>query len=271
MSHDPAEETMNPHPVAAIFPLLDGDELQRLADDIRAHGLLEPIITHEGMILDGRNRQRACELASVEPRYELWQANGQTPTQFVVSRNLHRRHLTSGQKTVLALDLLPQLEAEAKERQRLSKGRGKKVSRTQETFTDTGTATAKAAELVGIGHSSVEKAKSIQRRDAEVIDLMRAGRIPTVAAAARAANRRVPQIVLGKEDHFNEAIGPLVRYLKVWATRDSISRHVFPEEAQRRLTKLQELVAGIELLNADLEAIKAKGIGAGDKMKTEGT
>jgi ParB-like chromosome segregation protein Spo0J len=271
MSHDIAEETLKTHPVAAIFPLLDGDELQQLADDIRAHGLLEPIITHEGKILDGRNRQRACELAGIEPGYEEWVSNGRTPLEFAIAKNLHRRHLTSAQKAVLALDLLPQLEQEAKERQRLSKGRGKKVPRTQETFSDTGTATAKAAELVGISHSSVEKAKSIQRQDANVIDLMRAGKIPTVAAAARAANQRVPEIVFGKEDHFNQATAPLVRYLKVWATRDSTSRHVYPEEAQRRLTKLQALVTGIELLNADLEAIKAKGIGAADKTETDGT
>jgi hypothetical protein len=271
MSPDLDKEPLKPHPVAAIFPLLDGVELQQLAEDVRAHGLLEPIVVHEGMILDGRNRQRACELAGVEPRYEIWQAKGQTPLQSVISRNLHRRHMTSAQKAALALDLLPQLEQEAKERQRLSKGPGKKVSRSKETFSDTGTSTAKAAELVGIGHSSVETTKSIQRRDPKVIDLMRAGRIPTVAAAARAANQRVPQIVYGKEDHFNEATSPLARYLRAWATRDWGSRHVYPEEAQRRLAKLQELVAGIGGVIADLEAIKAKGLSAGDKMEAEGT
>src|ERR1700675_1006975 len=37
-------------------------------------GLLEPIILHEGLILDGRNRYRACQIAGVEPRTERFNA-----------------------------------------------------------------------------------------------------------------------------------------------------------------------------------------------------
>lgn len=56
-------------------------------------------------------------MAGVEPRSVEWEPNGLTPVEWVVSKNLKRRHLTTGQRAALALDLLPHLEREAKERQ----------------------------------------------------------------------------------------------------------------------------------------------------------
>ena len=52
------------HPLAAVFPMMTDDELQDLADDIREHGLLHPIVLDaDGVLIDGRNRLRACEIA----------------------------------------------------------------------------------------------------------------------------------------------------------------------------------------------------------------
>ena len=48
--------------------MLSEGELRDLAADITAHGLKHPIVTLNGAILDGRNRERACVMAGVEPR-----------------------------------------------------------------------------------------------------------------------------------------------------------------------------------------------------------
>ena len=92
------------HEIASIFPMMTEPELQVLADDIKANGLREPIVVHEGKIIDGRNRYRACELVGVEPHYEEWNGNGSL-VAYVVSLNLHRRHLSESQRSMVATRL----------------------------------------------------------------------------------------------------------------------------------------------------------------------
>ncbi len=79
------------HPAAELFPFMSDEELGELAADIRAHGLLEPIVLLDGLVLDGRNRLRACEAAGVEPRFVDWDGTGD-PAVWVISKNLKRRH-----------------------------------------------------------------------------------------------------------------------------------------------------------------------------------
>ena len=93
--------------------------------DILENGQREPIWIYDGKIIDGRNRYRACRDAGIEPALRTWNGEGSL-VQFVVSLNLHRRHLTSSQRAAIAAEALEQLKAEAKERQR--EGGRKKVT-----------------------------------------------------------------------------------------------------------------------------------------------
>ena len=129
-------ETKRPyHEVSSLFPLMEGDEYEQLKADIAQNGLLEAIWLHpDGSIIDGRNRHRACIETETEPRFRTWDGKGSL-VGFVVSMNLHRRHLTSSQRAAIALDVLPFLEKEAKERQRTSAQEyGKGQSKVPEIF-----------------------------------------------------------------------------------------------------------------------------------------
>jgi ParB-like chromosome segregation protein Spo0J len=81
---------LEPHPFAALFPELPREELTELARDIKERGELEPIILYKGVILDGRNRYRACQIAGVKPRIKEFdaQAARRSPEEFVEAATL---------------------------------------------------------------------------------------------------------------------------------------------------------------------------------------
>lgn len=91
---------MKHHEFASLFPMLPDAELQALADDIKENGLQTPITTLDDQILDGRNRHRACEIAGVLPNFQRFV--GKDPLAFVLSHNLHRRHLNEAQRAMVA-------------------------------------------------------------------------------------------------------------------------------------------------------------------------
>ena len=171
------------HPACLLFPRLTDDELQALAADIRHNGLLNPIVTLNGEILDGRNRLEACKIAGVKPRFVEWDGEG-SPLAWVVAVNLVRRHLTASQRAVVAFDLLPMLESEAKERQRQSPGRGKKVAK--ELATSSGKASQIAARITRTNSAYVEKVKAISKKAPEIVAEIKSGRM-TVNEAVRLA------------------------------------------------------------------------------------
>jgi ParB-like nuclease domain len=101
--------------------------LTQLALDIKERGQLEPIILYKGVILDGRNRYRACQIAGVKPRIEEFDAKAprRSPEEFVLSRNLRRRHLSVGQKAAIALEWSEQIELSADPQKNKGRGRPK--------------------------------------------------------------------------------------------------------------------------------------------------
>ncbi len=128
-------ETYTIHPLANLIPAMAPEDFDQLVEGIRTNGLIEPIVLHEGKILDGRHRYKACQQVDVVPRFEPY--TGNDPLAFVIAKNLHRRHLSATQKAMLAAELLPLLEAQARERQQLAGGdhgnqyTGSKVAVTQ--------------------------------------------------------------------------------------------------------------------------------------------
>jgi len=173
---------LKPHPAAELFPMMSDAELNELRDDIKAHGQRHPIIVFGGQILDGRNRYEACRRAEVEPRLEHWnEPPTQSPTSWVLSENLHRRHLTTDQRALIALEAQPLFATEAKARQRAAGGdRKSEKAQKPDRLPPRGgnrspTAAAEAAQTAGVSARSVERARRVQVARPELLAQVRAG------------------------------------------------------------------------------------------------
>jgi len=103
------------HPAAELFPLMPPDELRVLGEDIMKNGLRSPIVLWRAddktpaVLLDGRNRLDAIEMAPgspVEVRNVVVLDHTTDPYAFVISTNIHRRHLTAEKKRELIANLL---------------------------------------------------------------------------------------------------------------------------------------------------------------------
>lgn len=158
------------HELASIFPMMGEAEYRALVQDIAKQGLLEPIWLYEGEIIDGRNRYQACQELGISPRFRTWRGRG-SPLAFVISLNLSRRHLTSSQKAVVALEVEKRLAKEAKQQQ------GKRTDLLQKLakrFLPLHAA-AEAGKLVGTNRNYVVTAKKIEKTAPELLDTVRAG------------------------------------------------------------------------------------------------
>lgn len=159
---------MDFHEIANAFPMMPEAELQALADDIAANGLHEMIVEFEGKILDGRNRFVACGRANVEPVFKPYR--GDDPLSFVVSKNLHRRHLDTSQRSMAAAKLATMKQGARTDLSPIGE-------RSQE----------QTAELLNVGKRSVERAREVLDDGApELIEAVEQGEI-SVSAAAKIA------------------------------------------------------------------------------------
>ena len=216
------------HPLANIFPLIEGEDFEKLVADVRQHGLIEPITLLGRQILDGRNRYRACVAAKILPESldeitatqikhfkQFVAAGAPVPTQdqlldYVVSRNLHRRQMNDDQRRMVAarmVNLRAGRPAEDKSPQFAA------ISREQ------------AAKLLTTDEPGVERARSVLAHAvSEVVEMVDAGRV-TVAAAAEIAQQPVerqaeivaslPRDAAGKlTPEVKKALAPIVKEIR---------------------------------------------------------
>jgi hypothetical protein len=94
--------------------MLSDDEIAELAQSIKEHGLIHPIVVDHDVLIDGRNRLKACEMAGVEPSFRPFPWNGKADGKeeaiiaYIVGENIRRRHLNAGQRAILVALAYPE-------------------------------------------------------------------------------------------------------------------------------------------------------------------
>jgi len=181
------------HPLANIFPLMKSPELRRLADDIAQNGQQEKVVLCDGMILDGRNRAMAFALLAEEDEDEdgLFETIDLTeyfrhvdPLPYVLSQNLHRRHLTASQRASVAAEV-KKIEAQrAKERQGTRADLQDNIPVNLPECSKTGDARDIAAKQLNVSGRLVDMAETVADHGTpELQEAVRDGEVSVSAAA----------------------------------------------------------------------------------------
>ncbi len=177
------------HAAACIFPLMEGDDFEQLVADIRQNGLREPIALLDEQVIDGRNRYRACLLAGVKHRFV--EIKTDDPVAFVLSLNLHRRHLTPTQAAMCAARARECYDQQANERQRGGQG-GKLLM--ENLPQANGSARDAAGKAFGVSGKSVDNAtRVLNSGNVELIEAVDKDHI-AVSTAARLSSRAPEEI-----------------------------------------------------------------------------
>ena len=180
-------ETMKyqPHRFAKLVPEPTKAELEELTDDIKQHGLHNPIILFEGQVLDGRSRQKALAKLGIKdfPTEDFDPKIQGDPLEYVISQNFRRRQLqmTPREKAAyVAEHILPVFEQQAADRKKAGQEAGRKsrgeiglpsndgkpgTAGAEEVKPGTGkparapSAAQEAARTTGVSAASIERAK----------------------------------------------------------------------------------------------------------------
>lgn len=174
------------HEYVKLFPELSDEQIQELADDIAANGLRQPItVDEESRILDGRHRLAACTIAGVAPRFETFRGTDEEKLAFVVSTNLHRRHLTQSQRAMIAPKLEQAFKQAAMARKSAALKKGDKAPVPANLpEREKGDSRDKVGEALGVSGKSVDMATKVASKGVpELSAAVERGQVAVSAAA----------------------------------------------------------------------------------------
>jgi hypothetical protein len=178
------------HPFAAAFPLIEGDQFDELVKDIKDHGLRDPIVlSRDGSVLiDGRNRWRACKAAGVKPDTRcLDDESEQDILDLIASSNVHRRHLSLGELAMIGVEYEKQFAAATK------MGRPAKES-IEEPRDFPGSkqnlSSERAGRAVGVNGRAVSVAKRLVQEAPDLAEQVRSGEKKLWSADAEMKERK---------------------------------------------------------------------------------
>lgn len=249
------------HPLADLFPLIEGPDFEALCEDIRKHGLRQPIQIWHGQILDGRNRYRAvCQM--LPGFYDLTAAEHLTGggswfedvshihprllPAHVISLNLRRRHLDETQRALIGASLasLP------------VGGRSKRCDDEGANLPDSSVTVAEAAALLNVSPRSVKAAKQLRREaPPDVVQEAERGEV-SLHGAQTGLRAAKAELLRRGEDVSPEALSRAYALLRDQA--EAARQAAKDRKKTHRLAREARLAGKIEAANAQLAATEKR-------------
>jgi hypothetical protein len=243
------------HPACSAWPTMKPEELHELADDVTANGLRDPVtLTPDGLLLDGRNRALACEMAGVEPATTIFDGD---PWLFSLSRNKHRRHMTVDQIAMVAANVAT-----------LPRGNPSLTNPSNE-----GISAAEAAKAAGVPETAIDSAKVVlQHGTSEERSAVESGEARLRKTADRIRARR----------RASTPVAPRGKKMPVQSrdpnddvTRELITKCAGPKTEWRTLRKMSSIIrradpAAKQALERLGEAVQTRVGDKGDEYLIEG-
>lgn len=235
---------MELHPLCTLFPRMEGADFDSLVEDIKANGQREPIIIHDGMILDGGNRYRACLAAGIRP--QTMKFGGGNIVTYVISANLHRRHMSAGQRAAIVASAQNWAEAQ-------------KPGRPQKPGNLAGFSTESSrAEYSGASQRTQRDADKVVRVDPDLGKQVARGETSLPKAVEKITGKRPGSRSAEPEQNASVPIEP--EYTELDALRDQVSglQDALALAVKGELPEDQKQAAGelIESLRAELNTTK---------------
>lgn len=202
-AQDVASFDLKQHKLGKIIPKMTDDEFIGLADSIESQGFLddEPIIIHEGRILDGWHRYKACLDLKITPAFRDYK--GDDPKGYVIAKNLERRHLTDDQRAAAA-------EAMA------DAGVGKRGSDSE------GTTLSQAATAMAASAHKVKRARAVANAVPAAAEAVKSGEISLSEAERITAD---PELV----ESLSEYEGPMTDFVPPAPKKDTKPKNTGPK------------------------------------------
>lgn len=146
----------------SLIPPLSIEEFKQLERNILEEGIREPLITWNGILIDGHNRYRIAQehdmnYETLEKEFE----NINRVKEWMINNQFGRRNLSNYQRSVLALQLEDVFREKAKE------SKSEKVSYFRQTgevsqISDKPDTKKEVAKIANVSHDTIAKVKKIE-------------------------------------------------------------------------------------------------------------
>ena len=155
------------HPAVLAFPPMADKGFISLVQSVREEGLRESIEVHEGVILSGWSRYRACMIAGVKPSCRSWRGNGESPALYAIRCSLSNRPgLSKEDRAIIGSDLYGPVCAELRKGCKFIASHDDRGER----------AKVRLSRALGVGETLLQLACYLRSRHPESLELVKSGK-----------------------------------------------------------------------------------------------